>query len=62
MSTKQLKLKVVTPERLILEELVDSVTVPTTEGEIGILPEHVPLVAGLKSGDIVAKTNGEERL
>jgi len=60
MSTKQLKLKVVTPERLILEELVDSVTVPTTEGEIGILPEHVPLVAGLKSGDIVAKTNGEE--
>jgi len=60
MSTKQLKLKVVTPERLILEELVDSVTVPTTEGEIGILPEHVPLVVGLKSGDIVGKVNGED--
>ncbi|MBP6866127.1 MAG: ATP synthase F1 subunit epsilon [Candidatus Pacebacteria bacterium] len=60
MSTKQIKLKVVTPEKLILEELVDSVTVPTTEGEIGILPDHVPLVAGLKSGDIVANTNGEE--
>ncbi|MDQ3075682.1 MAG: ATP synthase F1 subunit epsilon [bacterium] len=60
MSIKQLKLKIVTPERLIFEGMVDSVTVSTTEGEIGIFPDHVPLVAGLKSGDIVAKINGED--
>jgi len=58
--SKQLKLKIVTPEKLILEELVDSVTVPTTEGEITILPDHISLVAGLSSGDIVARNKGED--
>ncbi|MCX6755146.1 MAG: ATP synthase F1 subunit epsilon [Candidatus Nomurabacteria bacterium] len=57
--SKQLKLKIVTPEKLVLEELVESVTVPTLEGEITVLPEHVPIIAGLKSGDIVALANGE---
>jgi F-type H+-transporting ATPase subunit epsilon len=57
--SKQLQLKIVTPEKLILEELVDSVTIPTTEGEITILPDHIPLVATLASGDIVAISNGE---
>ncbi|MCX6756156.1 MAG: ATP synthase F1 subunit epsilon [Candidatus Nomurabacteria bacterium] len=56
---KQLKLKIVTPERLILEELVDQVSIPTTEGELTILPMHIPLIAGLKSGDVVAVANGE---
>lgn len=57
---KQLQLKIVTPEKLILEELVDSVTLPTTEGEITILPNHIPLIGGLASGDIVARKNGED--
>lgn len=58
--SKQLKLKIVTPEKLILEEMVDSVTLPTTEGEITILPEHIPLISTLSSGDIVARSGGEE--
>ncbi len=57
--SKKLQLKIVTPEKLILEELVDSVTIPTTEGEITILPDHVPLVATIASGDIVAISEGE---
>jgi F-type H+-transporting ATPase subunit epsilon len=57
--TKQLKLKIVTPERLVLEEMVDQVSLPTTTGEITILPEHIPLISGLASGDIVAYINGE---
>ncbi len=57
--TKQLQLKIVTPERLILEEMVDGVTLPTTEGEITILADHIPLIAGLASGDLVAIANGE---
>ena len=57
---KQLKLKIVTPERLILEEVVDQVTIPTTEGEITILPDHIPLVVGLAAGDVVALSNGEQ--
>ncbi len=53
-----LKLKIVTPERLVLEEDVTQVTLPTTEGEITILPGHVPLISSLGSGEIVAKSNG----
>jgi len=56
---KQLQLKIVTPEKLILEELVDQVTVPTTEGEITILPDHIPLIAPIASGDVVAMSGGE---
>jgi len=59
MATKQLKLKIVTPERLILEEMVDQVSLPTTEGEITVLPDHIPLISGLASGDVVAVVNGE---
>ncbi|HEY5588084.1 MAG TPA: ATP synthase F1 subunit epsilon [Candidatus Paceibacterota bacterium] len=60
MSSKLLKLKIVTPEKLILEELVEQVTIPTTEGEITILPDHVPLIATIASGDIVAVSNDEQ--
>ena len=55
----QLKLKIITPERLILEEMVDQVTFPSQNGELTILPEHIPLVVGLASGDVVAVANGE---
>lgn len=57
--SKKLQLKIVTPEKLILEELVDQVTIPTTEGEITILASHIPLVASIASGDIVAVSDGE---
>lgn len=56
---KQLKLKIVTPERLVLEEMVDQVSLPTTLGEITVLPDHIPLITGLASGDVVAFLNGE---
>lgn len=59
MSKQQLKLKIITPEKLILEEMVDQVSLPSTLGEITILPEHVPLITSLSSGDIVAVVNGE---
>jgi F-type H+-transporting ATPase subunit epsilon len=56
---KQLKLKIVTPERLVLEEMVEQVSLPTTLGEITVLPDHIPLVSGLASGDVVAYKNSE---
>jgi F-type H+-transporting ATPase subunit epsilon len=57
--SKQLKLKIVTPERLVLEEMVDQVSLPTTLGEITVLPDHIPLITNLTSGDVVAVVNGE---
>ncbi len=57
--TKKLKLKIVTPERLILEDWVDQVSIPTTKGEITVLPDHIPLIAEVASGDVVAVSLGE---
>lgn len=57
--SKQLKLKIVTPESLVLDELVDQVSIPTTLGEITVLPDHIPLITGVSSGDIVAFEKGE---
>jgi F-type H+-transporting ATPase subunit epsilon len=46
----QLTLEVVTPERRVLSEAVDSVTAPGLGGELGILPGHTPLISQLQTG------------
>ena len=45
-----LNLEIVTPEKKVLSETVDAVTVPTASGEVGILTNHAPLISSLKSG------------
>jgi F-type H+-transporting ATPase subunit epsilon len=52
-----LNLEIVTPEKMVLSETVDAVTVPTASGEIGILTNHAPLISSLKSG-ILSYTKG----
>ena len=47
---QQLQLEVVTPERRVLAEAVDTVTVPGLGGELGILPGHTPLISQLQTG------------
>lgn len=47
---KDLTLDIVTPERLLVRETVDEVVLPGTEGEIGVLPGHTPLLTTLKVG------------
>ncbi|TSC85975.1 MAG: F-type H+-transporting ATPase subunit epsilon [Microgenomates group bacterium Gr01-1014_7] len=51
----QLHLKIVTPERLILDEEVSMVTLPSSEGELGILPHHTNLMAKLIPGELRIK-------
>jgi F-type H+-transporting ATPase subunit epsilon len=46
----QIQLEVVTPERRVLAEAVDTVTVPGLNGELGILPGHTPLISQLRTG------------
>ncbi len=55
MSQKTIKFEVVTPERVVLKQEVFQVTVPTTSGEITILPDHIPLVSILQPGVIEVK-------
>jgi F-type H+-transporting ATPase subunit epsilon len=45
-----LQLDVITPERRLLSEQADSVTVPGLGGELGILPGHTPLISALQTG------------
>ena len=55
-----LHLKLVTPERVLFQEEASSVTLPTVEGEITILPKHADLVAALKPGVAkLVRPNGE---
>lgn len=47
---QQIQLEVTTPERRVLAESVDAVTVPGLSGEIGVLPGHTPLISQLRTG------------
>ena len=55
---EQLHLEVVTPERRLLSEQVNSVTVPGRGGELGILPGHAPLISDLQTGVLSYNEDG----
>ncbi len=55
-----IKVQLVTPERSLLTEEVASLVCPTEEGQITILPGHVPFIATLVSGELIAKNEGQE--
>lgn len=52
-------LEIVTPEHVVFSEHVNSLTVRGMEGELGILPGHIPFVTPLQVAPIVAKANGK---
>jgi F-type H+-transporting ATPase subunit epsilon len=47
-----LTLEIVTPEAKVYSDTVDSVVVPTVEGEIGVLPGHIPLLTQVEHGEL----------
>jgi F-type H+-transporting ATPase subunit epsilon len=55
-----LLLEIVTPERLAYSDTVDSVVLPGSEGEMGVLPHHAPLLATLGVGELRIRKGGEE--
>ena len=57
----QLILEVLTPEKLALRETVDEVVVPGLGGELGILPDHAPLISQLQTGTLSYQRGGERR-
>jgi F-type H+-transporting ATPase subunit epsilon len=56
----KLTLEIVTPERPLVHAVVDEVTLPGVEGELGILPGHTPLLTVLKVG-VLGYRQGDER-
>jgi F-type H+-transporting ATPase subunit epsilon len=55
-----LKLVIVTPEAVAFSEEVDMVTLPGVEGEMGIYPQHVPLMTQLVPGVVTARKGNQE--
>jgi F-type H+-transporting ATPase subunit epsilon len=62
MLPEKIELQVVTPERHILSEDVDSVEMPGKDGYLGILPGHAPLITELGVGILSYRQGGETRL
>ena len=54
-------LQIVTPERLIVQEQVDEVEVPGSEGYFGVLPVHTPMLASLAVGELWYR-KGQEKI
>jgi F-type H+-transporting ATPase subunit epsilon len=57
-----LRLEIVTPETKAYSEDVDMVTLPGSEGELGIYPQHVPVLTTLKPGELRILKNGQEKV
>lgn len=55
-----LRLKVITPRKIVIDKQVGSVTVPTADGEITILPHHAHLFSLLVEGIVKIKSTGNE--
>jgi len=56
----QMKLEIITAERVVYSDDVDLVVAPGSEGELGILPLHAPLMTSLQPGEIRVRKDGED--
>jgi F-type H+-transporting ATPase subunit epsilon len=57
----KIRLKVVTPGRLVLDEEVDEVTAPGVKGEFGVLPNHISFLTLLEPGEMSYKQGTTRR-
>ena len=61
MADKEFTLRIITPERVFYEGTVDMVEFNTTEGQIGVLPGHIPLTVIVKPGILhITEKDGEK--
>jgi F-type H+-transporting ATPase subunit epsilon len=54
-------LEIATPERLMIREEVSEAQIPAQQGELGVRPEHAPLIAELGTGVLSYVANGRQR-
>jgi F-type H+-transporting ATPase subunit epsilon len=54
-----LTLEIVTPEARVYSDTIDTVVIPTVDGEIGILPGHIPLLTQIEHGELRVTKNGQ---
>ena len=56
----KLKLEIVTPQAKIFSDDVDTVVLPGSEGDLGPLPEHAPLITALSAGELIITQDGRQ--
>lgn len=54
-----LTLEIVTPDARVYTDTIDSVVIPTVEGEVGILPGHIPLLTQVEHGELRVSKGAE---
>jgi F-type H+-transporting ATPase subunit epsilon len=57
-----LTLEIVTPEAKVYSDTIDTVVIPTVEGEIGILPGHIPLLTQVEHGELRVSKGGTTQM
>jgi len=55
-------LQIITPEKTVFDEEVDQVSVPTSRGQITILPQHIGLITAIEPGNLIYKKHSKEFL
>lgn len=58
----KLQVEIITPEKIAYQKEADEIIVPTLNGQITILPNHVSLVTQITSGELIIKENGKDFL
>ena len=56
-----LRLEIVTPDAVVYSDDVEMVTLPGVEGQMGILPQHVPLMTEMVPGEMIVRKSGQDR-
>jgi F-type H+-transporting ATPase subunit epsilon len=56
-----LTLEIVTPEARVYSDTIDTVVIPTVDGEIGILPGHIPLLTQVADGELRVTKDGKDQ-
>lgn len=57
-----LHLQIITPEKTVFDDEVDQVSIPTSNGQITILQNHVPLITNVEPGELIYKKHSKESM
>lgn len=58
--SKKIHFQIITPERVVYEDEITQATIPTKQGQITILPNHIPLISIINPGELIIKKNNQE--
>ena len=56
----KINLQIITPEKIAYKGKADQITLPTGNGEITVMANHIPLISTMKHGELIIKNDGKE--